>query len=669
MTATRKTEPDEPPSGRRRYVRPVLVVLAVLALAWLATWLLQRSYQTPGKKRALQSWLDEKLNADVSLLGGLTVRTNLARKSRLFLHDVEIEHPNPLFPGKFARIRRVGCWAPPWAVAHLYPGTMDALFNRVRLTVEENDAGEWSTDGFMQPLAAGNTRFPFPMPLVSDWKGVVEDSSLTVSRRGYELTLMVDGTVSGRVGSGQLAFHDDRCEFTFGKAGDDADVAEGVAESLNLRLRLGENPGQLPRPIAGRCAARVRGLPLATLPFFIEGIPLDAAGGTFAGLIRYDELAGARGMFHLDGELADAPLAVFGLPRTAPIRVSWPIDPEDDGKEARIHLGPSGFGAFEITAPLDAGGNARQLVMRGDVADLDAVPALFTQYQRWPEWLSRAFPGIQWRSGSWRGFGWRGENLQLSLTRTTAGLNLSGDADMMGGRIRLAMTPGQTDAPITVSADRLDPMRLSARLSQMVPEPFRARINGPGVNLTWRGFPSATGELEEWGTGMVWSKPIVDVSASGDFWKSCGGVARAIAGALPEWGGGGDGELMALSREGGIPLEQLSIVSEADGAGGIGVEFRAYGEGFGLATGLVERRRDGTVEGEFLLSGPSALLRAVERANADFSHVLDLLANESPGLRVRFSMEPEGGLELSYPFLDDARRLARALRSSGEEAP
>lgn len=665
-TDRKNTKVKEKPSPRRRYLRWALVIVAAIGLVWLASWLLQRSYQRPSKKRAMQLWMDEKLNADVSLLGSMVVRTNIVRRSRLVLYDVEVEHPNPIFPGKFARIGRIGGWASPLSVVHLRPDELDVVVDDMRLNVEESEGGEWSVDGLMQPLAAGNTKFPFPVPNFSGLKATFKDGRLTVRRRGYELDMQLQGVLTKSKTSDQLLIHNDRCQFTFNEVDTEGTPRSGLAAPINLRLKLGDNPGDLPQPVAGRCATRVKGLPVAMLPFFISGFPIESPPGDYHGLIRYDEHPGSMGALHLDGELADAPLAVFGLPRNSPLKVTWPLGSGSDNRQATIHLGPSGFGAFEITVPLDADGRPKQLVMRGDVADLNDIPAFFTKYTHWPNWLSMTFPNIQWRTGSWRGFGWRGDNLQLSLTRSTAGLNLSGEGEMMGGKVRLSMTPGQVDSPITISAERLDPVRLSARLSRLLPDAFRARVNGTGVNLTWRGYPTDTGEMKEWAVGMVWSKPIVDISASGEFWKVTSDIARAIANALPEWGGGQATDLIALSREGGVPLDQLSIVSESDGNGGVAAEIRAYGEAFGQATGLVERRRDGAIEGEFLLAGPSRLLRATEQANPVLAFALDLLANESSGLRVRLLTDDEGNLVFSYPFLEDARRLHDELRKSEE---
>lgn len=646
----------------RIYMRCGVVFFMLVCLISLAGWLYQRSLQTPNKKRALQSWMDERLNADVSIQGDMIVRTNILRDSRLFLHNVEVEHPNPIFLGKFARIGRAAFWAPLWAMTHIYPGRLDALFSRAFVTVEQSDFDEWSCEGLLQPLSMGQSRFPFPMPAISDWRALVEESALTLRRRGYELRVNLNCVLSGRPSSNQVAIHGESCGFTFGKTAEESKPFFGVASPINLRFRLGEKPGDLPLLVPGRCSVRVKNLPVTALPFFIGGIPMESTSGTFQGLIRYDEHPDATGALHVDGELNDAPLSALGLPRNTPFRLVWPIGPNSDNAQANLRMGPSGFGGFEMTVSLDSEGKPKQLGMRGDIVDLDALPAVFSKYSHWPDWLTRMFPRISLRTGSWRGFDWRGENLQLSLSRSTAGMNLSGEGEMMGGRVRLSMSPEQPDSPITIAAERLDPVRLSIRLSRALPEPFRVRINGSSVNLTWRGYPSPTGKWEEWGTGMVWAKPIVDISSSGEFWRIVSGISKAIADVVPEWGGGNVREILALSREGGLPLEQLSVVSESDNDGGVGVEFRAYGDSFGQATGLVERRSDGMVEGGFVLAGPSRLLRAVEKANPELAHVLELLANESAGLRIRFTMEPDGTLTFSYPFLDDALKLREELR-------
>ncbi len=651
-----------------RMIKWCVVAVFVIGLAWLATWLLQRSLRTPAKKRAMQSWLDENLNADVSLLGDMSVRVNLVRQSRLVFHNTEIEHPNPIFPGKFARIGRMGAWAQPWAVLGVAAGRVSLLFNNTHFLFAQNESGEWSHQGLLQPLSVSDTAFPFPLPKVRDWRAEIQDSSLTIDRRGYELACKLGAHVAGRPGSDSVGVHVDDMDFTFG-AIESPTRYTGSAGPIDLQVRLGDSRGERPIPVPGRCAVTVQSLPAAMLPFFLDGFPMEDAPGAFHGQIRYDSHDGADGVLVLDGDLNDVPLAVFGLPRNNPLRVTWPVGPNVDNLQAQIHMGPAGFGAFSLTIPLDENGRPTRLSMRGDIAALDGIPAFFTQYSRWPEWLSRMFPTVEWRTGSWRGFGWSGTNLQLVLTRSTAGLNLTGEGEMLGGRVRLAMSPDQELGPITVAAERLGAEQLSAMLGRLVPEQFRARISGAHVNLTWRGFPSADGGMEEWGTGMVWAKPVIDVHGSGRWWRLMEDVSGAVAAALPEWGGGDPTGLLDLSDVGAISLDQMSIVAEREAEGGVSVEFRAYGGAFGQATGIIERRRDGTVEGEFLLAGPSRLLQEVERANEDLALALDLLANDSPGLRVSFTMVDDGEVEFAFPFLDDARRIHEEMLRSGMIGP
>lgn len=649
-----------------RNLRWGAVALSLAGMLYLATWLAQRSFSTPVKKQAMRSWLDNALNADVSLLGDMLVRFNIVRDSRVVLHNVEIEHPNPLFPGKLAAIRRMGAWVPPWSVTGLVSGDMDLLFQDMRLEFEQNSSGEWSHDGIMQPLASGDAPFPFPFPKINRWNAEIRNCNLTIRRRGYELNVSVLADIFGRRGRDNIGVHADSLPFTFGSA-EGGEPFSGRAGPLDLRVKLGEERGSLPIPIPGDCRVTVASLPVSSLPFFVGGIPMEDSPGTFHGLIRYDKHDQAEGALHIEGELNDVPLAVFGLPRRAPLRLSWPVGPKPGGNlQARLHMGPSGFGAFEIAIPLDDDGRPKLLSMRGDVAVLDAVPAFFTTYSQWPHWLSLTFPGIEWRSGRWRGFGWEGNNLQLALSRSTGGLNLNGEAEMLGGRVRISMTPDQPANPITVAAERLDAAQFAEKLSRLMPETFRARIRGSHVNLTWRGYPNQKGDIDEWGTGMVWAKPSISVAGSGGWWRGMSHITKAIADALPEWGGGDSAELLALAERRTIDLDQLSIVSEKGDDGAMAVEFRAYGESFGQATGLFELRRDGTVEGEFLLAGMSDVLRAVGRANPDLALTLELLANDSPGLRVAFRQEPGEEMIFYFPFLHDAGLVRDALLRTGE---
>lgn len=657
----KRAEEKKPVSKAKRLLRwGVVVVVGLTALGLLATWLIQRSLRTPTKKREIQLWLDENLNADIANMGEMVVRVNLVRPSRLVFHQTEILHPNATFDGAMAKIGRMGAWVPPWSVARLMPGKMELLFQDAQINILQNDAGEWSHDGLMRPLAVGERSFSFPLPKISEWHATVKQSLLSLQRRGYELDMTLNGEVFTRAGGKRITVRSGKEPFTFGPT-ETPRRFSGTIGPANVRLAPGENRGDMPTPIPGACEVTVNSLPISTLPFFVGGIPLEDARGVFHGLIRYDEHPGAAGAMFLSGELSDVPLAVFGLPPNSPLRLTWPINPGQDDLEARLHIGPSGFGAFEITVPLDGEGKPRLLSMRGDVAALDGIPALFSMHSRWTTWLSTTFPSVEWRSRAWRGFGWTGNNLRLSLSRATAGFNLTGEAEMMGGRVRISMSPNQPDAPITVAAERLDVEQLSAKMTRFMPAPFRIGMTGSHVNLTWRGFPSASGELNEWGTGMVWVKPVVDLSRGGSWWRGLSGIPKAMADALPEWGGGDPAGILATTRQTTLSLDQLSIVSEREENGVMSVEFRAYGDSMGQITGIVESRLDGTIEGEFLLAGSSVVLREVEKVNQNFALALELLANESPGLRVAFSLEPGGEPVFTYPFLQDAKKVHEDL--------
>ncbi|MCC8108936.1 MAG: hypothetical protein LIQ30_07820 [Planctomycetes bacterium] len=668
-TGVRDTGKQERPPGRKlsgRLLRYGAVILAAAVLLYLAAWLVERSLRTPAKKRAMQAWLDETMNADVSLLGEMVVRLNVVRKSRLFLHQTEIEHPNPVFPGKFARIDRIGAWVPPWSLAGLMSGQAYLLFTGVHLAFEQGQFGEWSHDGLMRPLAAGNNPFPFPMPKISGWNADIESSSLSIKRRGYELVFDINGQSFRRPGRDRIGFRSDRLGFTIGRVDVPESRLRGVLEAVNLFARWDKEKSALPLLLPGHAEARVSNLPLSILPFLVDGIPVDRQSGAFSGVVRYNAHNAADGALFLEGQLSDVPLAVFGLPPHVPLRLNWPIHPNRDNVPATLHMGPSGYGAFEISATLDQGGSPKAIALRGDVAALDSIPALFSQYSAWPQWLSRISPVIEWQTGAWRGFGWEGTDLRLYLTRSTAGLNLTGEANMMNGRVRIAVTPDQEGAPISIAAEKLDASQLSRRLSRHLPEPFQAPgLSGSPVNLTWRGIPSETGGMDEWGSGMVWAKPVLDRNRAGDWWRGLTDLPSVFVQALPEWGGGDPGELERLADIATINFDQLSIVLEQDGGGAMHIEFRAYGDSLGQATGLVERRRDGSIEGEVLFAGPSLALRTLGEVNQDFALALDLLANESPGLRVAFEYQPGGEVVFHYPFLENAKRIREELERNG----
>ncbi len=634
-------------------------VLLLVAIAWLALWLTQRSFMSQNKKRAMQTWLDEKLNADVSLLSNIAVRVNLVRRSRLTIPDIEIEHPNPLFSTKFAQIGNLTGYAQPLSVLHLWPGTLEVDIDRMRLVFEQNESGDWSSEGLMNPLSVGEALFPFPAPSIANWVADITNSSVMIRRIQHEVRAALEGQVSGRVNARRVTLRVDRLPFSYGVVGDNT-RPEGILGPATVVAQLGEELGDKPRFLPGYCHGRLENAPARMLPFLFPGIPLENVEGVFNGLVQLNENPQASGTLSLEGELRDVPLAVFGLPRQAPVRVDWPIKPSRDGQAATIRMGPSGFGAFTITMPLDTGGMPTAMIMRGDVASLDDMPGLFTRHSRWPDWLSRMFPTLEWRAGRWLGFGWSGSDMLLQLTRSTTGLNLTGEAEMMGGRVRIAMTPGQPDAPVTVAAEHLDAQALALKLSQWLPEPFRLSMSGAPANLSWRGMHDGQQSVGEWNAGLVFARPVIDLAASGEWWKHISTIGDAVIEALPEWGGGDPAPVRAVANTMRIPLEQLSIVAEKDPDGRLMIEFRAYGDTTGQATGMIEQYADGVIEGEFFLAGESEFLEAVIQANPDLGLALELIAMESVGLRVLF-IATDNGIVFSFPFLQDARTVHQAI--------
>jgi hypothetical protein len=652
----------------RFLVRCGVAVVFIVGVLWLATWLAQRSYMSQNKRHAMQSWLDEKLNADVGLLADIAVRINLLRRSRISLPIIEVEHPNPLFSSKFARVSGLSAYAPPWSVFHLWPGKLTVVAERMRLIFEENESGEWSSEGLMNPLAAGDSSFPFPVPRIKEWEARIADGTLLVRRRRYEAAVALSGTLSGTRDSDRVSLNVERLPFTFGMAGAD-EKAEGVLGPATIVAHPGAAPGESPRFVPGYCGGAFENIPARMVSFLFPGIPLDTVGGAVSGFVRLAESSEAEGKVIVEGELHDVPLAVFGLPRQSLVRVDWPVGPMKAGLSATIRLGPPGFGAFAINMKLDGEGRPQSMTMQGDVASLDDMPAIFTSYSRWPDWVSRTFSSVEWRAGRWLGFGWSGTDMHLRLIRTVAGLNLTGEAGLMGGRVRIAMSPDQPGSPVIVAAERLDASQLVQKLSQWIPGGFPLRMSGGSANMSWRGVLDSAGGVDEWGVGLVFAQPVLDTAASGAWWRGLAGIPNAVVGALPEWGGGDAASLRALSEKASIPVEQLSVVMEKGGDGAMFVEFRVYGDVTGQATGLVEVYPDGMVEGEIHIAGDSALIDATMEANPLLGHALRTIAGETQGLRVLFSVAEDGNVVFSFPFLDDARRLRAALDGDGGLEP
>lgn len=313
--------------------------------------------------------------------------------------------------------------------------------------------------------------------------------------------------------------------------------------------------------------------------------------------------------------------------------------------------------------PFDSQGAPKLLEMHGDVAALADVPALFNRYLPWLDWMSRVFPVIEWKAGTWLGFGWSGENLAVTLSRSTAGMNLFGEAAMMDGRVRVAMNPGHGNGIVTVAAERLDPQLLAVKLSQSLADNWKVALSGSHCNLTWRGYLPGDGRENDWSSTLVVSRPRVDAGNSGGWWRGVREIVTKVAEAIRRRGGE-PARLEALLEDGEMSSEQFSAVS-AGGADGVAVEFLSHGGPIGEVAGEIEKGADGHWKGRLTMVGASGLIEAAKADDPEFGRALDMLAATQDGLAVTFAEDGDGGIGFHYRFLDDAARLMRDMRDGG----
>ncbi len=655
----------------RPLLRWTVIVLGVVFVMWLTIWLTERSLKSSSRRRAFQSWLEDSLNADMDFSGSVAVRLNLLRSSRLGMNRLEINHPNIISSGKFITAERVNAWAPPWSVFRVWPGVLDIEAEQVNVLIEENEAGEWSTAGLMNPLVSPETDFPYPTPRLSGWETHLSDSFLILRRRGLELRMGLRGSIAGRMGSDQFAVRLRQAPVHFGAVGAE-ERATGAIRQLALAARFVKPPGMSPSIIPEHGSVQVDNIPLAILPFLFPGIPTTATSGSYQGRVGLRETAPGSYLAELDGQINDVNLSVFGLPNNAPLRARWPLGASATSTEATMHIGPSGFGAFQIAIPFDLLGNPKLLNLRGDVAALDDLPSLLTRHSTWLDWLSRRFPSIEWHSGQWLAFGWTGENMTLRLTRTAAGLNLFGEGNLHGGRVRVALSPTDRSAGMTVAAERIDAAQTAAKLASMLPEPLRVAMTGEHANLTWNGsFPEREGELSrQWGSAMVLSRPVFELEGAGAWWRELARVPLAVAERLPDWGGGDASGLEVFAGATSIGMDQLSLVTEKTAAGMLRVELVGFGDALGQVAGWVEANSATPgFSGELYLTGNSRLVSEVRRANPQFGRALDLLIKNALGLRVTFRWQPDSGMVFELPFLDDAWKIRDDVQVQPQPQP
>ncbi|MDR0361919.1 MAG: hypothetical protein LBJ46_04430 [Planctomycetota bacterium] len=663
MADDSENKPAPAPSRCRRVIKWAAFVLFLAGCAWMALWFTERSLNSHRRQRRLQSWLDERLNADVSLLRQVRVHLNPLRSSRLTASDIEIEHPNVIFPGKFVILRQASVWTEPLALLGVSADRLRVRLDGLKMAVEENDSREWSAAGLLDPIMQPDKKFPYPVPSISGWELRLANSVLFLRRRGFELALNLDLAMAS-AGSNRVILQPTRIPFTLRRDNPDGEY-HGEITSSTASFKILAASGADLELAPEHCEFKVSGLPLAILPFFMRALPIDELPGEFHGMIRFEDSPEGGMAAVCEGEIRDASLSIVGLPRSAPIRIVWPLGDLVD-RTASVRMGPAGYGGFDLRIPFDSQGAPKMLEMHGDVGALSDVPQLFSAYLPWLEWLSRTFPVIEWKAGSWLGFGWSGENLSVTLSRATAGMNVFGEGEMLGGRVRVAMNPGHGDGLVTIAAERLDPQLLAVKLTQLLPDNWRIAMKGDHTNLTWRGYPPGDERERDWAATLVFSRPRIDLDNSGVWWLGLRGIIEAAAQTVRLRGGTPEA-LDKLAASGELAPEQFSVVAVNDETG-LEVEFLSHGGALGEVGGEIRRDDGGAWKGALTMVGPSETLAAAKADDPAFGRVLEILAAMPDGLPTGFAEDDKGGIGFHYRFLDDARRLEEEFRAAERTA-
>ncbi len=660
MTTRHEHKKEPAPSRWRRLGRWVIPIAAIALVLHTGTWLVQRAYNSPNRQVDLQDWLDENLNADVTQLASMRLRFNLLRNSRLYVNGLEVEHPNPVFSAKFLTATEIIARTPFYSLFRLSPERLDLTLNGVKVRIEENEFGEWSTDGLFSPLSARTAAFPFPMPAISGFNAVLHNCELAVRRRGYEMKFLLDLQMETGKDSHRVMIRNAKIPFVLTHLASGA-IYQGAIEAEALAFSYDMAPtGKLSfRP--RNCEFKIDNLPSAALPFFSKGLPVEPLPGSFSGLMRIvDDAEGAS--IRLEGELRDAPLAIFGLPNNAPIKFEMPLTGNFAERTVAVRLGPAGYGGFDLKIPLDESGAPKLLQMHSDVVSIEALAGVMSSGASWPGWFSSVLPAITWTAGKWRGFGWDGDNFRLNLSRSTAGMNLLCEGDMFGGVVKAAMSPGQSGpATASIAARNLDARQLAAKFDPLMGKVWKLALAGGEASLTWRGNVPGGGAAKDWNFGIVFANPVIDVQNSGEWWKKFFNTTSVMSTALPRWGGGNSEPLLAASANLRPTLGQISIVSIKESDPGFRVEFVAQNNESGEVGGWVDYGGDGKSRGELYFVGPSELVTAATAANPQFGSVVSMLASTPDGLRVGFTHDSENGVSFTYHFLRDAFKIRAEL--------
>lgn len=639
----------------------VTVVLLILSLLFFR-WVYNRSMNSAKRQRDMRQWVDNALNTDGSFFVGMEARLNLAAVLRLTLHDLEVEHPNVLFPGKFITTPWVRWRLPLLSTWGMIPGQLTVECEDLVVKLAQDDSGEWNVDGLFGDGTGAESSYPFGKPAITDWQVELRNAMVQIQRNNSVFEFALDGSLINDKPNGHVTGHFRSIPFLFRNTGSRL-AWNGTVKPNILSGWVFPRPGGGVDIAPDFCEVQIENMPLSALRFFSRGMPVAWSPVNYAGLLRMtgrlDENGAPQSDYAIfDGKLEGAAIPVLGLIDPIMVKGVWPFPKTGDPDKSKGigRLGPGGFGGADIAVSLDATGVPQRLEIKSDVGVLDELSPFLSNSSPWGGWLASVFREVEWVAGEWRGFGWSGQKLAVQYSSSTGTPAFNGTAEMGGGRMSFSSSSAAKRFPYLVVLEDAKVDSVMEPLMGQLPEEFRFDHVGGKMNVTWRGSSLPKKVAFPWEMAMVISNVQLRPTKSGAWWSSLGGLPMALAEAARGFPGETDPDFSPEPLE-AVPFEQISLIIRRDEAMIVRIEVMARSSDLGEIAGWMECDANQSWSGEISIRGKSRLVEEAAQMNSRFGAALRILAGTENGIAIAFSQDASGKMRFDTTLLNDALKI------------
>lgn len=420
------------PAPRFPRLRRVLLTTAVAigAALFFFCWLLPHCVNKKTLGRRLQSWMEAACGeTSPASFESIDVALRAHGRADLYLHDVELEAPNPAFPFPWLQVATVRASAP---VYELWGGIRAAVAVQLRrptLRLQWDEAGNGNLDGLeLRPRAP----LPFKRFSPGDLLLQVMNGKVIVDHPLLDLEAIVNGAAELRtIGRDHLRLQGADAAFRY------REVQGQAPRRGSLRMRKGAWHYET-APAAPTFEMEFSGLPLRLANLALPGLPTLPPGATLGG-----SLTEHAGETEFDGEVAGNALPLL------PERFGARLRCAHGGKSQRYDLtlrrlspgapaaAPFGGGEDWAFARLTweiAKGRPGKLRGEFPLLDLRADPRRLAP--AWAALLARAFPAAHLEIGRLLFDGFSFQNVAMDVKAGKGGkADVSAECLVAGGKM------------------------------------------------------------------------------------------------------------------------------------------------------------------------------------------------------------------------------------------